>query len=421
MLSPPVFVSRGMVRLRPLVPNLLSLADQGTVSATRLLLSVLVGRALGAEELGHYALALTAVYLVEGIVETLATLPYTVFRHRAENPRAYAGSALLLATVVGIGVGLAGVAAAVAIGGPLGSVLLVLAAALPARALAEAARRVAFAHERVASALALDVGLAVILAGGALAASSAGVLTVPLAVGLYGLGSGIPTLVWLATEGRRLAHLDLGCFVPDAVRNWRFGRWVLGTRLTLMGRAHGIPWLLAAVAGASQVGLLDAAGKIAGLAVPVLISVANVLTPRVARAFDEAGPAGVRRVVLRTTGALVVLTAALVVTLTAGADLALGTLYGADFTGHQALVGTIGLGLVMESIGIAADAGLWAIDRPHVGLWIGLAAIAVLAAVGAWSIPAYGALGAAIAMAAASATGAALQLTLFLRMTRPAA
>lgn len=408
-----------MARLRPLVPNLLSLADQGTVSATRLLLSVLVGRALGAEELGHYALALTAVYLVEGVVETLATLPYTVFRHRAETPRQYAGSALLMATLVGLGVGLAAAVAAFAIGGPLRPVLLVLAAALPARALAEAARRVAFAHERVASAFALDVGLAAILAGGALAADAVGMLTVPLAVGLYGLGSGIPTLVWLATEGRRLAHLDLGCLVPDAVRNWRFGRWVLGTRLTLMGRAHGLPWVLAAVAGASEVGLLDAAGKVAGLAVPVLISVANVLTPRVARAFDEAGAPAVRRVVLRTTGALVALTAGLVVVLTAGANLALGTLYGSAFAGNQALVGVIGLGLVVESIGIAADAGLWAIDRPRVGLWIGLAALAVLAVVGAFTIPAYGALGAAGALAVASGTGAALQLAVFLRLTAP--
>ena len=411
------WLTRAFSPTSPLRQNALALADQGTVSATRLLLSILVGRALGADGLGHYALALTLVYLVEGVVETLATLPYTVLRHRAEAPEAYAGSVLVLTGTVGLTVGLVVAVCAAVFPGPLQPVLAVLSASLVARALAEAARRISFAHERVGDALALNVALAVILGGGALTAWALGHLSVPLVVGLYGLGSGLPFLAWLAFRYRGRIIVARDRIRPDVARNWNFGRWVLGTRLAMTARVHGLPWALAAAAGAAEVGLFDAAGKVVGLAVPVLISVANVLTPRVARALHETGVDAVRREILITTGALLGLTGTLVLILTLGADLALGTLFGPEFEGQRLLVMLLGIGLVVEALGIPADAGLWAIERPRVGFWIGLVALVVLAGVGAFLIPAYGAVGAAGALAAASGTAAVLQLAAFLKLS----
>jgi len=413
----PSWLRRALAPDSPLRQNALALADQGTVSATRLLLSILVGRALGADGLGHYALALTLVYLVEGVVETLATLPYTVLRRQSDAPTAYTGSVLVLTGAIGLGIGVIVAICAVVFGGALRPVLLVLSVALVARGLAEAARRIAFAHERVGDALGLDIALAVILGGGALAAWGQDLLSVPLVIGLYGLGSGLPFLAWLAVRGRGRIEVQSDRFGPDVARNWGFGRWVLGTRLALTARVHGIPWALAAAAGAAEVGLFDAAGKVVGLAVPVLISVANVLTPRVARALHESGVAAVRREILRTTGALVALTSSLVLVLTLGADLVLGTLFGPEFEGQQLLVMLLGVGLVIESIGIPADAGLWAIERPRVGFWIGLVALVVLAGAGAVLVPSYGAVGAAGALAAASGTAAVLQLVAFLKLS----
>ena len=413
----PSWLRRALAPDSPLRQNALALADQGTVSATRLLLSILVGRALGADGLGHYALALTLVYLVEGVVETLATLPYTVLRRQSDAPTAYTGTVLILTGGIGLGIGVIVAICAVLFDGPLQPVLLVLSAALVARGLAEAARRIAFAHERVSDALALDVALAVILGGGALAAWGLGRLSVPLVVGLYGLGSAVPFLIWLTLRGRGRIEVRRDRLPPDVARNWGFGRWVLGTRLALTARVHGIPWALAAAAGAAEVGLFDAAGKVVGLAVPVLISVANVLTPRVARALHESGVAAVRREILLTTGALVALTSALVLILTLSADLVLGMLFGPEFEGQQLLVMLFGIGLVIESIGIPADAGLWAIERPRVGFWIGLVALAVMAGVGAVLVPSYGAIGAAGALAAASGTAATLQLAAFLKLS----
>ncbi|GAB5535598.1 MAG: hypothetical protein Rubg2KO_18470 [Rubricoccaceae bacterium] len=413
----PSWLRRALAPDSPLRQNALALADQGTVSATRLLLSILVGRALGADGLGHYALALTLVYLVEGVVETLATLPYTVLRRQSDAASAYTGSVLVLTGAIGLAIGVVVAVCALTLASSLQPVLLVLSVALVARALAEAARRIAFAHERIADALALDLALAVILGGGALALWAAGAITVPWVVGLYGLGSGIPFLAWLALRGRGRIEVRRDRLQPDVARNWSFGRWVLGTRLTLTARMHSIPWGLAAAAGAAEVGLFDAAGKVVGLAVPVLISVANVLTPRVARALHESGVAAVRREILLTTGALVALTSALVVLLTLGADLALGTLFGPEFEGQRLLVMLLGIGLVIESIGIPADAGLWAIERPRVGFWIGLVALVVLAGVGAYLVPTYGAVGAAGALAAASGTAAILQLVAFLKLS----
>ena len=106
-----------------------------------------------------------------------------------------------------------------------------------------------------------------------------------------------------------------------------------------------------------------------------------------------------------------------VLILTLGADLALGTLFGPEFEGQRLLVMLLGIGLVVEALGIPADAGLWAIERPRVGFWIGLVALVVLAGVGAFLIPAYGAVGAAGALAAASGTAAVLQLAAFLKLS----
>ncbi|MEL6615989.1 MAG: polysaccharide biosynthesis C-terminal domain-containing protein, partial [Bacteroidota bacterium] len=95
-----------------------------------------------------------------------------------------------------------------------------------------------------------------------------------------------------------------------------------------------------------------------------------------------------------------------------------GLLYGPEFAGQRLLVAVLGLGLVVEAVGIAADSGLWAIERPRVGFWIGLVALAVLGLTGWWLVPAYGAVGAAAALAAASGAAAALQLVAFLRLSR---
>ena len=55
-----------------------AITEQGVVSATSLLVSVLVGRTCGPESLGIYSLAWTVITLLNGFVSSLVGIPYTI-------------------------------------------------------------------------------------------------------------------------------------------------------------------------------------------------------------------------------------------------------------------------------------------------------------------------------------------------------
>lgn len=397
--------------------SLVSLADQGLVSAMRLGLSVLVGRALGADGLGAWSLALTLVFFAEALVETLVSLPYTVAVGREARPGAYRRSARAMAVGVALACSAGAVGAAVLGAASLAPVFVAMALALPFRVLLEAARRFAFAHERVVTVLALDVGLAAGVAVGAAALWATDALTVPHLLLVFGLANALPAF-WAMTrlppqDGPVRARL-----ATDLAAHWRFGRWVLGTRMAVTLREHAMTWAIAALAGVAAVGTFDAAGKMIGLATPVLIGLANVLGPRAARAHDHGGVGAVRRLVARATAALAGLTLALTLALWLVADPVLGFLYGPAFVGLSPLVFALGFGLTVEATGLAADAGLWAVGRPHAGFGIALAALATVAACGAFWMPTHGALGAAWALVAGRSLGSLLQVATFWRVTR---
>lgn len=173
----------------------LALVDQAAVSGARLAASVLVGRALGADGLGTYTLAFTLIVLAETLLESLVTIPYTVFSQR-ENVRpgtlgnAFA-QAMGLSGLVVVAVAAGGAWALMAGNEALGVVLLVVALLMPVRLALEFARRVAFAEHRVGTALALDVAMATTLVGGLAVALWSGRLTVVAAYGIYGLACGL--------------------------------------------------------------------------------------------------------------------------------------------------------------------------------------------------------------------------------------
>ncbi len=418
--APPV-AARPLVRLRRFGAtaagtSAISLADQGLVSAMRLGLSVLVGRALGADGLGAWSLALTLVFFAEAVVETLVSLPYTVAVGREASPASYRRSVRAMAAALAVACGAMAAVAAAADAAGLAAVFWAMAVALPFRVLMEAARRFEFAHERVASVLALDVALAATVAAGAAALWATDALTVPRLLLVFGAANALPAL-WALSRIPRTDAPVAARLAPDVAAHWRFGRWVLGTRLAVTIREHAMVWAIAAVAGVAAVGQFDAAGKVVGLATPVLIGLANVLGPRAARAHDAGGAAAVRRLVARATLALAGLTLALTLSISLGADAALGLLFGPDFAGLAPLVFALGLGLTAESAGIAADAGLWAIGRPHAGFWIALSALALVAACAAFWVPAYGVLGAAWALVVGRSSGSALQLVAFWRLS----
>ncbi|MEM6784133.1 MAG: lipopolysaccharide biosynthesis protein [Bacteroidota bacterium] len=413
----------------PLGKSGLSMADQALVSAGRLLLSIVVARAAGADALGLYALAFTLLLLAEAFAETLVALPYTVYSQRlgATARRSYLGSALVQVGALGIGMaGLVAAGGAVAWFGVgevgLGSVLFALAGMLPLRLLMDLGRRVAFAHHRVHTALLMDVLLMAVLLGGLGMLAATGTVTVWHVYVLYGAACLLP--LWLAFRPRRRGRGSFGWRVdPKAARtdlgqNWRFGRWVAAGRLSVNGREFGIPWLLAAFAGTAAVGFMDAAMKVVGLIFPMITALANVLTPSIAAAYAEDGVGAVRRMVAQTALLMGLATGAVALALALGSEWVIAFFFGEEFSGQHAAVVVYAVATVVEAIGMPADAGLWAIERPNVGFYVNLVSLVAAFAVAGALIPSLGVLGAIWGIAAGKGVATAGQLACFWWLSR---
>ncbi len=401
----------------------LALVDQAAVSGARLAASVLVGRALGADGLGTYTLAFTLIVLAETLLEALVTIPYTVFSQREDARPGALGNAFAqamgLAALVAVAIA-GGGAWTLSSGNPgLGTVLLVVALLMPVRLALEFARRAAFAEHRVGVALALDAAMASALVGGLAAALWSGRLTVVAAYGVYGLACGLPVAVWAVLRRRDLAP-QRAAARADAAEAWRFGRWIAGSRVALAGRETAMPWLLATLAGTASTGLFDAAGKVVGLTTPLLSGLSNVLTPSIAAAVARGGARDVRRVVWRSTTALVGAVAAVAAVLGVAGGPLLVLLYGDAFAGQGAVVAAFAASMVAEAAGIPADSGLWAIGRPNVGFVVHVAGFAAAVSAGLALVPPFGVVGAVAALALGKTLASVLQIALFARYSAEA-
>lgn len=146
----------------------LAMLDQAVVGGTNFLTAVFVGRQCGPTEMGYFALALSAWYLILAVLEALVTSPFTVFVHRmSENERStYAGSAI--AHVLG----LAAIAISVLLLANVGiyfagftELALVFAAlviSVPFRMVRQFARRFDYAFMQLGRALIVDTTIAVL-------------------------------------------------------------------------------------------------------------------------------------------------------------------------------------------------------------------------------------------------------------------
>ncbi|MEM9996368.1 MAG: lipopolysaccharide biosynthesis protein [Bacteroidota bacterium] len=408
----------------PIGKSGLSLVDQGMVSAGRLLVSIIVARAAGADALGLYALAFTILLLAEALAETLVALPYTVYSQRLKGTarQAYLGSALVQAAALGLGLAsltaLGGAVAWVGMGeAGLGAVLLALAGMIPFRLAMDFGRRVAFAHHRVYIAVLMDALLMLVLLGGMLALVLTDLLRVWDVYALYGAACLVP--LWLAFRPHGFRwHVVRTRLRGDLQQNWTFGRWVAAGRLSVNGREFGIPWILAAFAGTAAVGFMDAAMKVVGLIFPMITALANVLTPSIAAAYAEDGVGAVRRMVVKTAFLMGLVTGTVALALALGSEWVIAFFFGEEFAGQRAAVIVFAVATVVEAIGMPADAGLWAIERPNVGFYVSLVSFVVALMVAVVLIPSLGVLGAIWGIAAGKGVATVGQLLGFWWLSR---
>ncbi|MBW8885685.1 MAG: lipopolysaccharide biosynthesis protein, partial [Planctomycetia bacterium] len=198
--------------------------------------------------------------------------------------------------------------------------------------------------------------------------------------------------------------------VRDWWHNWTFARWALASHLLACTTPYVMPWVVAFSHGEAQTGILGACSTLVGLSNTFLQGLCNFLSPRAAQAFSQGGLIELRSV-LRKTALLFGLTLGWLAALAfLVGERAAVLLYGDGFAGTGPLIGVLSLSVLANSAGVVAGNGLWAMERPRANFLADLCSLAVVIAATFVLVPAYGALGAAIATLAGTTTDAAVRL-----------
>lgn len=397
----------------------LALVDQAVVSGTRFLTTIFVGRAAGAEELGRYSIAFMAFILLGCVQEALVTTPYAVHYHRLRRrTRAvYAGSSLvfhlLLALCCGVIISaVAGLSWAEGHHPQFTRLSWILAATIPLSLMWEFARRSMLAQLEVASVVRLDATAAAVQIIGLSVLASTGLLTATSALLVIAAGSLFVALGWLnSSRTSRIIHWRLVMLYVR--RNLRLGGWLVGAQI--VGVLHSmVPTLMVAMlVNTTATGVFVAYLNFALLANPLMLAVANLLTPRTAQALKVEGIGAAARVVRNAALAMSGVLGCYCGLLAVWGDRVVALVYGTDFAGHRRMLIALGACTIAWSVSLAFAAGLSALRHAResfVATSIGtsVSALSIFLMVRGWSVG-----GAAAGLLAGSTVAAALHILFF--------
>jgi O-antigen/teichoic acid export membrane protein len=375
----------------------LAIFDQAVVSGSRFLISIIVGRVAGPEQLGNYAVAFYVLILLGCIQEALITTPYAIcippLRPRARGTLlggVLAMHWLLAGTVIVLG---SAVITSLWILAPNHSQLPLIQAltiAAPLSLAWEFCRRMLLAQLRVVQALLLDLSAATLQIAGLLLLARWHRLDDASALAAVGIGGALPAV--LAVFGLALQSRPALRVLPlYLARHWRIGKWLMGSQV-VRALSGTLPiWITAAIAGGSAVGLLAACANLAALSNPLIFAVANLLTPKAAAAYAQSGVAGINRLI---GGAVLAMLCILVpfglVLATAGNSLLI-LMSGDKFAGQQAALALLAACPALWGTTSILSCGLAALKQTRAGFTSTLigtvvTAVLVIALAPAWQV-----------------------------------
>lgn len=405
----------------------LSVTDQAVVSGTNFLTSVIVGRACGPDELGNYALGFTLYCLAVCVQRALISFPFTFYHHRLHGmeQRVFSGSTLAHLAAFGFVVmAMLGVASiALDFSGKwqeLVPLVRILAVTFPLAFLVEFARRFVLARLEMTKLLVLDIALATIQLGGLILLASLGWLSAQSAYVVIGIATAIMGSAWLALA-RPMFAIRWSNVLADAVRNWRYGRWMLAGQLTLFARDSMLIWLVAWELGTVSAGIFAACCTFVKLTSPLPMAAANVLFPSAARAFADGDIAKVRRLANQSVAAICALSAPVVAILVFAGGRLLTKAYGEAFSGAGAVVCLLAFGAISDAFDTGATSGLFAIGRPNLHFIANLVGVLAMLATAVALVPISGILGAAQAWLIGRCLTTSVQSVAFLRLSQQSA
>lgn len=402
--------------------SLLAIFDQGMISGTNFVTAVIIGRCCGAEALGLYALVASAIAMTIGVQDQLVTAPYVVYHNRKQKRtlQRYAGSVLahqtlfaLLATL-GVAAGLLSMPQA----SPLvQTVTLVLMMAAPAILLRAFIREIALAHYDVLTVVLVDAAVCVSQLLVVAAMFVVGDVNLPVVYAVLGTACLITAGVWLKGNWQNFAF-DQKATKISWVRNWRFGKWALATHLAGTSTPYVMPWVLFAMKGEKETGLLASCSVIVGIANILLSGLGDFLTPRATKAYAYGGIIQLKQILRSMLGVSVLAIGSVCVVAGFFGNQIIDFLYDGQFAGAGDMVALLTLAVLANAFSNVAGNGLWALDKPRLNFVADMVTLTVAIATAPMLIGPYGATGAALSTLAACAVGAICRQLIFFDVAR---
>jgi O-antigen/teichoic acid export membrane protein len=389
----------------------LAVIDQGVVSGTSFLTTVVIGRFGSQEELGAYYLALSIAFFVFTSLNRTVIAPYTIYcgRRTGRDADVYAGSILthyLVLTALGsVGVLSAAVLTAMRTGpGTLETALWALLGALPLLLLRQFARDFDYAHLQLRRATALDVFVAVIQLGGLACLARFQMLSIETAFAVMATACAIASLGWFATKDQAFV-VSWKRLSGDWRHNWTFARWTFASHVIGSAGVYIMPWIVVFLDGEATTGILAASSSLAGLANLFVCGIDNVVTPKAARAYIDDGASGLGRV-LRWAAALYIVTIGSILAIFLAVDEEIIALtYGPSYSGIGAIIAIFILSVLVRGLGMVAANGLWALEHPKANFFADVCIMVTTLGLAAVLVNSLGVLGAAIATLVGAAVG----------------
>lgn len=336
--------------------RLSAFCDQGIVSATSFLTSLLLGRYAGASQLGLYAIGVTVLASVFTLHGALLAQPYAVHRHRPIGTAAeHAGGTLMLGALLSLATAsLLGLTALVmwAAGASreLAVSLLIFAVIIPFATARDFYRRFGFARLEIGKVLALDANVAFVQLSALAWLVWAGMLSTVSVFAAIGISCGIGSSLFLYSTRAELA-VRLNQLRAVIRKSWNLGKWLVVSQVMIQIQGFATYWLCLAIAGAASTGIYAACMTIVSVTNPLINGLCNLLLPKLVSAWTQDGAAGLRR---RAMHDAILLGAVMVpfclLALFAGESI-LHLLYPAkDFRGHGNIVVVLAFGALISAL-----------------------------------------------------------------------
>ena len=392
----------------------IAIIDQGTISLSNFLTSVIVARSVDLHGFGLFTLALTVLFAGNAFQGALVTGPLNVLiagRDDEGRRRFTAGIGLIQ---VGLIVVLAALALLAAVAGDAEVAPVALAVAVTAVGwqTQEFARRVLYVEERFPDAFANDVlsyGGQVVACAALASAGAMTPATALLAIGLTSLGAGLLGL-WAVRH-----RLSARPVMADVVMSLRHGVWLAAGEVAQVVTGRLPAFLLAAFVAVTASGILGAALLVLNPLNVVLFSISSLLPMRLARVRAEQGEEAASRLLRRTHLITTPPVVAFCIIAAILGEFLLDLLYDNRYLGYGWLVALIALFSVLRFHSTLVIAGLWS-KRLSRSIFVGqlVGAIVALGA-GVALVASIGLAGAVLAMITATAVSIVIWWLLYLR------